>query len=223
MQNIFNLSTFSQSTALLTIADNKKSGGGSETYISISRGDLRFCKTVFAWRKKKETERFRKILANARLSLLQGPFSEHKPPWSPRPRFARVVMQAASWPGGSVSITPQQQFHFPSEAKQFQSLEMFLITSVVYECYMIRGIYIKNICSFQKFLNFSQNYIRRLTLQPLSLSSYTVFLNVTWTWVSSFWSSEIKNICIILRLWLKKKKKNSPVKIFQPNLIYYPL
>jgi len=47
---------------------------------------------------------------------------------------------------------------------------MFLITSVVYECYMISRLYIKNICCFQKFLNFSQNYVYKLTLQPLSLS-----------------------------------------------------
>lgn len=55
---------------------------------------------------------------------------------------------------------------------------MFLITSVVYECYMISRVYIKNTCSFQKFLNFSQDYIHKLTLQLLSLSSYTVFVNV---------------------------------------------
>lgn len=40
---------------------------------------------------------------------------------------------------GSVSIT-LQQFHFPPEAKQFQSLEMFLIMPVVYECYMISRV-----------------------------------------------------------------------------------
>lgn len=160
---------------------------------------------------QKRTQKFQKVLANVRLSLFHSPFLENNLPQIPVPPFACFVMQAASWPMGSVSITPQQQFHFPSEAKQFQSLEMFLITSVVYECYTISRVYIKNICSFQKFLNFSQDYIHKLTLQPLFLSSYTVFLNVTWTWISSFWSCEIKNFCIILWLWLKKKKSGQNI------------
>lgn len=89
------------------------------------------------------------------------------------------AMQAAFWPRGWISITLQQPFHFPPEAKKFQSLEMFLIMSVVYECYMITTVYIKNTCSFQEFLNFSQNFIHKLTLRPLFLSRHTVFWNVT--------------------------------------------
>lgn len=120
------------------------------------------------------------------------------------------VMQAASWPRGSVSITLQQQFHFPPEAKQFQSLEMFLIMSVVYECYMFTTVYIKNTYNFQEFLNFSQNFVHKLTLQPLFLSRDTVFWNITWTWVSSPWNSELKDFCIILQLWLRKIPKKLP-------------
>lgn len=143
-----------------------------------------FCEAIWGFANwfhlntKKWRQKVHKVWANVWLSFL-WPFLRIQTPSNHSPPLACLAMQAASWPRGSVSITPQQQFHFPSEAKQFQSLEMFLITSVVYECYMISRVYIKNICSFQKFLNFSQNYNHKLTLQPLSLSSYTVFLNVT--------------------------------------------
>lgn len=112
------------------------------------------------------------------------------------------VMQAASWPRGSVSITLQQQFHFPPEAKQFQSLEMFLIMSVVHECYMITGLYRKNTCSFQEFLNFSQNFIRKLTLQSLFLSRYTVFLK-----------HHLNLSFILLKLWTQRFLHNTLVVI----------
>lgn len=185
--------------------DTKTSCSWSATCISVSHFEI--LQIVFSWMQKWNWK-VQKVLA----------VSPSNRPWNPRPPFACFAMQAASWPRGSGSITPQQQFHFPAEAKQFQSLEMFLITSVVYECYMISKVHIKNICSFQNFLNFSQKSVHELPPQPLSLSSYTVFLTVTWTWVSSFWSSKV-NFCIILQLW---KKKNL-VKIFQPDLIYYPL
>lgn len=75
---------------------------------------------------------------------------------------------------GSVSITPQQ-FHFPSEVKQFQSLAMLLITPVVYECCVITGVYVKNFCCFPVFLSSSQNNIHKSTPPPLPLSSPAFF------------------------------------------------